>query len=200
MGAACAAGEPEVLDAAERRREAAYRRVEDRDRFRLRASLLRRVVGDILGIAPRDVPVDRSCPGCGAQHGRAQIPGHPLHVSISKSADLAVVAVTALGPVGIDIERYAATVTDVAEHLLAPGETAGTPAELLALWCRKEALVKATGDGLTVPLTEIVAERGQPVRYPGGPLSVQLHDVDLAPGYASALAVLTDQPVLITRC
>ena len=66
----------------------------------------------------------------------------------------------------------------------------------LVAWTRKEAVTKATGDGLGTPFSQIVvAESGGPPRvtswpYPQAPETVSLLDLDAGPGYVAALAVL----------
>jgi 4'-phosphopantetheinyl transferase len=66
----------------------------------------------------------------------------------------------------------------------------------LVAWTRKEAVTKATGDGLGVSFKEVVVSpAGQPPRllawpYPLAPQDVSLLDLDAAPGYLAALAVI----------
>ncbi len=66
----------------------------------------------------------------------------------------------------------------------------------LVAWTRKEAVTKATGDGLRVPFSQIVvAATAGPPRvtswpYPQAPESVSVLDLDAGPGYVAALAVL----------
>ncbi|GGF17510.1 4'-phosphopantetheinyl transferase family protein [Subtercola lobariae] len=175
------------LNEVESRRRAEYVFAADRARFTLGVVLSRRAVAAVLGIDPRAVDIDRSCPRCGAPHGKTLLPATGLHLSVSHSADLVAVSVTAAGPVGIDVER----IDDPApaglhELLLGPGETAATPAAFYALWCRKESVVKATGEGMRVPLTSVnVADLG-----------AQVSDLSLREGYAAALTVLGGEVVM----
>lgn len=94
---------------------------------------LARAAATFLGIGDEVVRIVRACRTCGSdQHGKPQVlragPGAPVHVSLARSADLAVVAVSDAGPVGVDVEQAGA-------------------AELTT-WVRVESLVKATGHGL----------------------------------------------------
>jgi 4'-phosphopantetheinyl transferase len=192
-----------LLDGAERGRADAFRRAEDRVRFTLGAVVLRMAAAEETGTAPDEVTVRRDCPRCGAPHGRPELPGTGLHASVSHSGDRVAVAVTRLAPVGVDVEEILPDV-DVAAIV---GPVLGTaPPEDLAgfhvVWCRKEAVVKATGDGLRVdPRTVRVSPAAEPARlvsYPDRPgLEVTLTDLRPGPGYAGALAVLhRDAPVL----
>ena len=61
-------------------------------------------------------------------------------------------------------------------------------------------MLKATGDGLRVPLTEVVvsAPEGPPglISYQGRVVPATMFDLDVGdPGYAAALTVLTTPPV-----
>lgn len=89
------------------------------------------------------------CPTCGAHdHGRPALRGSELSVSLSH-ATAHVAAVVGDGPVGIDVEDLTRTITmrDLRDFLTAAEResVAGAPnasERLLALWTRKEALVK----------------------------------------------------------
>jgi 4'-phosphopantetheinyl transferase len=195
-----------LLDPTERGRRTALRREADRDRFTLAAAVLRLAAADAVGIPPGAVRVDRTCPDCGAPHGRPRLPGTGLHASVSHSGDLVAVALSPAGPVGIDVERVDATadLAALARSTLAPGEPLRAPGDLFTYWCRKESVVKATGEGLRVPLNEVlVGPAGRPPRlvsYRGRALTAAMTDLPAGPGYAAALTVLAagrlevDQP------
>jgi len=199
-----ALGDETLLDSVERHRRDAYRREEDRVRFVLGASLVRMLAGEVSGTDPRDVTVARDCPRCGAPHGRPRLPGIDLHVSVSHSADLVGVAATVAAPVGLDIEAVGAAPEDgVRELTCTAAEPISTDRDFYTYWCRKESVVKATGDGLEVPLTEVaVSPATQPARlvsYQGRGLAATMHDLDVGAGYAAALTVLADAPVDVAR-
>jgi 4'-phosphopantetheinyl transferase len=74
--------------------------------------------------------------------------------------------------------------------------------DFFTYWTRKEALVKATGDGVTVPLSEVVVTPpGTPPRLLGyprqGEFAAQLRDLSPDLGYVGALAVLSPGPVVV---
>jgi 4'-phosphopantetheinyl transferase len=184
-----------LLEEAERRRADVFRRPEDRVRSILGAVVLRLAAAGETGIGPGEVTVRRDCPHCGAPHGRPTLPGTGLHVSISHSGERVAVAMTRLAPVGVDVEE--ALPVDTAG--LARSVLGTAPAEdvagLYVVWCRKEAVVKATGDGLRVSLPDVRVSRStEPARlvsYPGRPdLEATLTDLRPGAGYAGALAVL----------
>jgi 4'-phosphopantetheinyl transferase len=193
-----------VVSSVERERAEKFLRPTDRTRSLLAASLLRRAAGSVLGLDPSDVEVRRDC-RCGRPHGRPTLPGTGLHASVSHAGDLVVVALTDAAEVGVDVEQVRdVDVASLGRHVLAPGETA--PADrsaFFALWTRKEAVVKATGDGIAA-LTRVHVHPGgsgpEVVGYDGRVgLRVSLVDLDVEPGYAGALAVLTERGVEIRR-
>jgi 4'-phosphopantetheinyl transferase len=97
-----------LLDDAELARAGSLSRHADRGRSMLGAALLRVAVAADLGVEPMEVRVDRTCTECGGVHGAPRIerPVAPARwVSVSHSGLLAVVAVSAHGPVGVDVQR-----------------------------------------------------------------------------------------------
>jgi 4'-phosphopantetheinyl transferase len=184
-------------------RRGAYAREDDRARFTLGAVLLRLVVGAHLGLGGAEVLVDRTCAECGQPHGRPRLTDGGLHLSVTHSGDFTGVAVTAAGPVGIDVEvvrsfDYRAILDDVLAH--EEREREPTLREFVRYWTRKEAVLKATGAGLAVPMGAVVVTRpARPphlVRYPGDrtPAS-HMTDSAPAPGYEGAAAVLSVEAV-----
>jgi len=161
-----------MLDATERARLESLSRPADRGRSMLGAALLRVAVAAHLGGLPADVVVDRTCADCGGPHGapRVRHPGAPgPWVSVSHSGLLVVVALSAQGPVGVDVQRLS-DLTDPA----AGGE-----------WVRGEAMLKAR---TTAPDWERPGARPATVGADG---NVQ----ELRPpldGYAAALVALAE--------
>ena len=200
-----------LLDRDERRRWAAYLREEDRERFLVGCALAKTVIAAGTGRRPADVSFDRTCRQCGKPHGKPAVTGGDLELSVAHSGDLVAVAVAA-APVGVDVEQM-----DGRRHELGGGDVqalarlvfaeremaelaAAAPADraraFLVAWTRKEAVTKATGDGMRVPFGEVdVATDADTPRvvawpYPQDPEDVSLLDLDAEPGYVAALAVL----------
>jgi 4'-phosphopantetheinyl transferase len=185
-----------LLDSIELARREAYRREVDRDRFTTGALLLRLAIAASTGTPADRVVVDRRCSGCGKPHGKPQLPGTGLHVSVSHSGRWVAVAVTEAGPVGVDVEEIRDNdTTGLAELCLAPAETVREPRDFFTYWCRKESVVKATGDGLRMPLAKVVVSRAdEPARliaYPGADIpAASMADLEVGAGYAGAVTVL----------
>jgi 4'-phosphopantetheinyl transferase len=201
-----------LLDDTERQRWAAYRRDEDRQRFLVGCALAKTVLAGYAGLRPADVRFDRTCGQCGRPHGKPVVKGSALSPSVSHSGDLVAVAV-ARTPVGVDVEQLDGRARPLggdgdtqalARLVLADGEQAALAAlrpsararEFLAAWTRKEAVTKATGDGLRVSFSDVVIVTGEGAPrlvawpYPQPPDSVSLMDLEVAAGYVAALAVL----------
>lgn len=200
------------LDPAEQGRLAAYARPEDKARFLLGCAVVRRVLGLHLSLPPANVRLDRSCPDCGRPHGKVHaLDADGIQLSISHSGDLIAVAFHPRTPVGVDVEVVdpkieadsLATVSLAESEAkeLAKYEPAERARAFTTYWTRKEAVVKATGDGMRADLrTVIVSPPDQPaalLEWSGYDGPVQLVDLDAGPDYTAALAILSsDRPTV----
>lgn len=203
----------ELLDPVEQDRYQAYRQEIDRRRFLTGRVLAKTVVGGFLGLAPRAVRFDATCDDCGKPHGRPRIAGASF--SISHSGDRIGLALTTDTPIGLDVE----TTTRHADGSLisyALNETEQSDLTGLAddertlaffrYWTRKEALMKATGRGLKIPLKDItLSGPGEPARLVASadpalkPEATWLADLEPGEGYRGAVAVLTAEEVKLTE-
>ncbi|MEO3925565.1 4'-phosphopantetheinyl transferase superfamily protein [Micromonosporaceae bacterium B7E4] len=207
----------DVLDDEERERHARFRRVADRDRYQAAHVGVRMLLGHYLGVPAGQLGFSRHCRHCGAGHGKPVVdrPATKLDFSLTHSGEWVAVAVAA-DPVGLDVQELTDG-TDVAAlsgSVLSPAELrwwTDQPAEsarraFFGYWARKEALLKATGHGLAVPMNRItLTPPDEPARLVDwaaerpldGP--VQMHDLDAGPDYTAAVAVLSSLPVRISR-
>jgi 4'-phosphopantetheinyl transferase len=190
-----------LLNSVEHGRRERYVRTEDRDRFTLGVAMTRLALGPLLGLPPAMVPLTRACRDCGEPHGPPAVAGGPL-LSVSHSGDRVAMALSAHGPVGVDVEECSRQLDNAIErHVLAPAESAAPDDRgIFAYWTRKEALVKATGDGLRAPMTEItVSPPDEPPRLIAWSGRADLvgritmRALEPGPGYAACLALI-DQP------
>ena len=150
-------------------------------------ALLRVVLSGLTGRAPTDHLLTRRCGACGGSHGKPVLDHPELHVSLAASDRIVAVAVGRDGPVGVDVERVRSTgFAGFGGVALAPGERACTRRGRARAWTRKEAYLKATGQGLSVD------PRTVDVRAPAmsGMTPAQLYDVPVPSGFACAAAVL----------
>jgi 4'-phosphopantetheinyl transferase len=148
-----------VLDAAERARADRFLRPADRARFRASHAALRLVLGDALGLAPADVEF---AAGAGGKPELAGPARGAADFNLSHSGGRALIGLTRGAAIGVDVEAVrpiADALRIAAAHFAADEVTAlaGAPRSAVerrffGLWTRKEAVVKALGSGLSLPL------------------------------------------------
>ncbi|OXM51971.1 4'-phosphopantetheinyl transferase family protein [Amycolatopsis alba] len=204
-----------LLDELEQGRYDNYRQDIDKRRFLTGRVLAKTVAAERLGLAVEAVSFDATCEDCGKPHGRPRVPDAPLMLSISHSGDLIGVAATAGTPVGLDVETANRRAEDsLLEYALTPAEQSaisGLLAEQRATafftyWTRKEAVMKATGKGLKIPLQSITFsgydEDARLVRssHPAlDPERTRLADLKATEGYRAAVALITTDEISVTE-
>ncbi len=209
-----------LLDGVERARLERLRSAEDRARFVAAHALLRIMVGSQLGCPPERIVLSATCPGCGGPHGRPRLVSRArepsLHLSLAHAGARVMAAVSTAGPVGVDVELEAATAfAEFDAVALAATECAVVarlpsrrrPAARVTAWVRKEAILKATGDGLKVPPSDVVVSSlGEAPRLlawdDAPPAPVHLHDIDVAAtGHAACVGVVAAlRPMFLVSC
>jgi 4'-phosphopantetheinyl transferase len=200
-----------LLDSAELRRCSLFAHELDLARFVTGRTLARTALASLAGTGPESIRLHTRCPGCGGPHGKPQVVGTAAgwEFSISHSGDLVAVAITAGNPVGLDIERgepwTGPGLPPEYELVLTARERAAVEAlpeqqraqACLTYWTRKEAVLKATGEGLNRPMTDFsltsVAEPPAVIEWhtPGsaGPLPA-MADIPFGRGYHGSVAIL----------
>jgi 4'-phosphopantetheinyl transferase len=195
-----------TLSAVERDRATTIGDPEARRRFTATRTAVRRVLGGYLDVPPSAVPLRQRCPDCAGPHGRPEVlsVSRPLVLSISHSGDLAAIAVARSGDVGVDVERGGPHLRpariadrrfarDEAAYVRSAPDEAGTTARFLRIWTRKEAYLKATGAGLTRPMSSFAVSGTDPaalLRVVGDDAARwSLVDLPLPDGMAGAVAL-----------
>lgn len=191
-----------MLDGEERERAARFRLALHRRRFVAARGALRRILGGYLGMPPAELHFTYG------PHGKPALPAHPeLSFNLSHSEDLALLAVTCGPPVGVDVERLRRldNLEGLARRVLSGRERrrlAALPPEqrqaaFHRAWTRKEAYLKARGEGIFRGLerVEVTFEPGAPPRLVAAaddPLTTAfwtLCSLEPAPGFIAAVAV-----------
>lgn len=155
--------------------------------------ILRDRVAEALGIPAGEVLVGRACPRCGSSdHGRpwARARGgrDEALVSLSRCGEYLMTAVARRAGtimragissgIGVDLELIAAVghawypelTPDLVLHPAERGLRAPrTAREQAALWAGKEAVLKARGVGLEVPMSEVLLAEHDVVELPAPP-------------------------------
>ncbi|MCP3757259.1 4'-phosphopantetheinyl transferase superfamily protein [Streptomyces sp. TBY4] len=177
-----------------------------RRRHATAAALLRLCVSHYTGLAVEEVRIDRTCPDCDRPHGRPEVHDSDLHVSVTHAGGRVGVALTAAGPVGLDVELVdpAGHLPRMDRYVFSPAETPGGAEDFYRCWVRKEALLKATGDGLRRPMSGIEITGDPPVltRFPARTdlvAKVALRDTEPGEGYLGAVCVLSPDRVEFTE-
>lgn len=184
FGSLAAESEPwlRLLSQEERERTARFRFARDQRRFSVTRALLRVVLGAYLESEPETLvfhTLEHGKPVLGGRHR-----GNPLQFNVSHSDGMALFGMTVDRPIGVDVERvrHDFEVVTIAKRFFSAAEQR----EFLSLplaqqhraffdcWTRKEAFVKALGDGLSHPLHQF--------------------DVSLAPGEPAGLTATRPDP------
>jgi 4'-phosphopantetheinyl transferase len=192
-----------ILSADERERVRRFYFERDRTRWRVERACLRMLLGGYLGVPPGTLSF-----GYG-RFGKPHLNGleTPLQFNASHSGHILLIAIMLDRAIGIDVERIRSnlSVLDIAERFFSPLERAALAAlpetlrtnAFFDCWTRKEAYIKARGEGLSLPLN------GFDVSFlPGEPAQLlatrpdaaeasrwRLRELDVADGYKAALAV-----------
>ena len=181
-----------TLSQDERERADRFRFEHLRHRFMAGRGGLRALLAHYLQAEPAQLEftyASRGKPGlAGSAAGR-------LHFNLAHSQDLALIAVTRLAPLGVDVEkiRPMPDALAIAERFFSTAEraafdtlpSAAHDAAFFHLWTRKEAWLKATGDGIAESLSKI-----EVAFLPGEPARVRAIAGDAAAGDAWSLCEL----------
>jgi 4'-phosphopantetheinyl transferase len=148
-----------LLSENERKRAARFAFAADARRFIVARARLRRLLGARLGVRPEAVELVYGARG---KPALANASSCSLRFNVSHCADLAVYALSSGCEVGIDVEaiRPLPDADDLAARFFSPREQADyralrrreRPLGFFQCWTRKEAFVKALGEGLSHPL------------------------------------------------
>ena len=190
-----------TLSLDERNRAERFRFENLKSRYIVGRGALRVILAYYLGCRPKDIEFIYGEKGKPALRGMSSV-----RFNVSHSADMGLYAFTLDCEVGVDVEQLREV--DDLEAIASRFFCAAEASELLSLgladrgaaffrcWTRKEAYVKAIGDGLSIPLDrfQVTLLAGDPARFVHIAGDVQaavgwtLHNLDLAPEYVGALA------------
>jgi 4'-phosphopantetheinyl transferase len=191
----------------ERTRSARFQFERDQQRFIVARGVLRDLLGRYLQTQPGRVRFVYNA------FGKPDVSpefGNRLTFNLSHSAGLALIAIANASNVGVDVEyiRARSDYTDIARHFFSAVEVAylmALPSHLYAeaffsCWTKKEAYLKACGEGLAIPLNSfsvpLTTDRAHtPVALYAASKDIvpasrwSLYTLRPAPGYAGALAI-----------
>jgi medium-chain acyl-[acyl-carrier-protein] hydrolase len=177
----------------------------DRQRYVVGRGVLRRMLGEYLGMRPTEVGLWYNSHGKPALTGESDRGG--VKFNASHSGDLLFLAIAKGREVGVDVEhvRRLPDWRELAGRYFAPTELAEldtVPAPereraFFQCWTRKEAYIKAQGLGMTLPLDQFaVSLAGEPARLVStdhDPAQLSRWTLrDVSPGGDYAAAVVAD--------
>jgi len=196
-----------ILTPDERTRSARFRFERDQQRFIVARGVLRDLLGRYLQIQPGQISFVYNASG---KPDLSPEFGSRLKFNLSHSAGVALIAVATASTVGVDLEyiRAQSDYADIARRFFSAAEVdylTALPSYLYAetffsCWTKKEAYLKACGEGLAIPLNSFSV----PLTTDPAPALVDLYvaSKDIvparrwslytlrpAPGYAGALAI-----------
>jgi 4'-phosphopantetheinyl transferase len=197
----------DVLDRDELARMQRFRRSADQRAYVARHAGLRVVLANVLGTTPRDIRFTRRpCVHCGAAHGKPALERAGPEFSLTRSGDWFAVALHRGGAIGVDIERPRARRDDtLIQSCCTPdelaeverGDSAQRWSRFLRLWCRKEAVLKASGTGIVDDLARLDV-RGDIVEDAAG-RSFFVTDLDLPDAIGAVAVEGPRRPVVVDR-
>lgn len=201
-----------TLSADERARATRFRFPVDRRRFITGRGMLRACLGRYLSVDPGSLRFGYT--SFGKPVIREPAAGRSLAFNVSHAGGIALLAFGLSRRIGVDIERIDSTLAyeAIARRFFAEGEVAAIrslPPDLrirafFACWTRKEAYVKARGEGITVPLDQFEVsvlpdDPGPALTVHGDPSESSLwllRSLHVNEQHAAALA--TDSPLRLT--
>jgi 4'-phosphopantetheinyl transferase len=195
----------QILSPDEIARAQRFRFQKDHDHFIVARGLLRVILARYVDVAPAQLRFSYSSYGKPALTNA--LGQDILNFNMTHSQGLALYAITRGRKIGVDLEaiRYDFACEQIAARFFAPREYAALRSLSPGLkheaffngWTRKEAYIKARGEGLSFPLDqfEVSLIPGEPAKLLNVERDVSevarwsLRELDLGPSYAAALVV-----------
>jgi 4'-phosphopantetheinyl transferase len=183
----------DVLSSSERQAAQRFRFEADRERSIASRGGLRWILSGYCGVPPNELNFQVS------KHGKPSLAGPiALEFNVSHSGDYVLIGVTEGSPCGVDIERSNSRVRekDIAARFFCPREVEWldrTDKGFLRLWTMKEAIIKAVGRGLSIPLCDVdvtdIAE-GKASSMTLDTQELWVKELEVVEGYAAAVSMV----------
>lgn len=205
MGREAARTAAALLSDAERHRASRFLFDRDRDRFIVARARLRQLLGARLGARPESVELVYG------SHGKPALApwlaDSALRFNVSHCGDVTLYAFSRGREIGIDVEavRVLPDADDIAARFFSQRENRAyraleprdRPLGFFQCWTRKEAFIKALGDGLSYPLDrfDVSLTPGEPAKIlrvevtPGARCGWRMESWSPVPGFVAAVVI-----------
>lgn len=194
-----------ILDTDERAKAKRFHFDKDRSRYVISHASTRVILGDYTHNTPGKLRFSIN------EFGKPEMQDSPLHFNLSHSGDFALIAVSPLAPIGVDIERIESKRAELnlAKRFFSPAEVEQLEQlnreqytnGFFNAWTRKEAYIKARGGGLSIPLDGFSVslkpgEKAQLLKdelQEDAPKKWSILEIQVDENHAGALAIETKQ-------
>jgi 4'-phosphopantetheinyl transferase len=193
----------ELLPAAERKEVEDLGSKQKQRTHILSRSLARSVLAGYVGLRPQELAFETSSSGRPFLSGEHRT---DLDFNLAHSGDIVLIAVGLKNRVGVDIEQIREDIdhSKLAHRFFSATENreldelgqSDARAGFFACWTKKEAIMKAVGEGLTIGIdsfTVSIESGRQHISLKGSCWTVT--DLAMRSGYVGALAMVDDRPV-----
>lgn len=199
----------ELLSVDERHRATQFRFERNRRRFTIARATLRVLLARYVARRANEIAFIYD------QYGKPAIAGGEPQFNLSHSGELAVIAISAHLPLGVDVEQLSRSIDS--DALIGSFASANERAAFAALpqqgrelaffywWTRKEAVLKALGTGHSQPMESFDVSislddvRLTAVGSEEFPQHISLSNIPLPPGYIGSLAICGEAHAIETH-
>lgn len=184
-----------LLSADEREKVGRYRFEADRNCYIITRGILRQLIGQYIDLAPQDLLFEYN------PHGKPLLPQSPLAFNVSHSGNFALLAFSATGSIGVDIELIRSNFTFSrlvpryfsSDQITEIEQSQNPRATFFKLWTLKEAFIKAIGTGIFHDLNSLTIQLTTAhFTHPENHKRWSVNPLNIHPNYAAA--VIHDTP------
>ncbi|MBL8006956.1 MAG: 4'-phosphopantetheinyl transferase superfamily protein [Ignavibacteria bacterium] len=188
-----------------------FRIAKDRISYVICRGSLRSILSEYTGVNPSEIVFSYT------SFGKPFIKDSEIKFNLSHSCDYAVIAFSGINEIGVDIERLREmpdamniasryfSEKEILEFSGLKNESINT--EFFKCWTKKEAFIKAKGEGLSYPLKNFSvsvgdSRRAEIIEITGNPAEAEnwsLYEIEINNEYVSALAVKSLKADLVYR-
>jgi len=197
----------DVISAEEQQRANRFHFIEDKQAFIIYHACKRLILSSYLKISPQDIKIFLQ------EKGKPFLKNSSLTFNLSHTKDAAILAVTNDTEVGVDLEKIktSSNYLDIAKRFFHPEEYTQLESVnneqkqqklFLLLWTAKEAILKATGEGIAAGLNSFCIQsltHDEAELKHTYPSNIALSRLVVPDNYVASLAVIGAQKSILYR-